>query len=81
MRKLRKKDMTWKKPELLAKFINPSSKILNRYQSRLPTAVHRTATKAIKTARTLRLFPQVGMMKPTDKVPLNSSFEDLEEYS
>lgn len=27
------------------------------------------------------LFPYVGMMKPTDKLSLKSSFEDLEEFS
>ena len=35
--------------------------------------------KTVKKVRDLGLFPHVGLMKPTDKVPLGSFMEDLEE--
>lgn len=48
MRSLKKTDISWKNTALLAKFVNETGKILNRYQSRLRTNVHHKVAKAIK---------------------------------
>ncbi len=76
-----KKHIHWKKVELLAKFMNPHGKIMNKYQTRLPTPVQRKVSQAIKHAKTMNLFPYVGMVKPTDKIPLSSDFQENEEFS
>ena len=41
--------------------------------------MHRKVAKTIKKMRDLRLFPHVGLIKPTDKIPVGSYIEDLEE--
>jgi hypothetical protein len=41
--------------------------------------VHRRIAKTIKRARHMGLFPFVGLVKPTDKIPLGSFMEDMEE--
>jgi ribosomal protein S18 len=79
MRKLSKDDITWKNTALLCKFMNDNGKIINKYQSRLETSVHRKVAKTIKRVRDLQIFSHVGMVKPTDKIPVGSFIEDLEE--
>lgn len=79
MRKFSKKNIDWKDTALMVKFLNDAGKLYNRYQSRLPTSVHRKVAKTIKKMRHLRLIPFVGMIKPTDKIPLGNYIEDLEE--
>ena len=79
MRRIRKDDINWKDTAFLAKFMNETGKILNKYQSRLPTAVHRKLAKTIKHVRDMELFAHVGLLKPTDKIPVGSFVEDLEE--
>lgn len=59
--------------------MNDTGKILNKYQSRLPTATHRKVAKTIKRVRDLEVFSHVGLLKPTDKIPVGSFVEDLEE--
>ena len=59
--------------------MNESGKIYNLYQTRLRTHVQVKIAKTIKKARDLNLLPHVGLIKPTDKIPLGSFFEDLEE--
>jgi len=81
MRRVNKKDFHWKKTDLLVKFLTPSGKIMSKYQSRLPTSTHRIVRRHIKNAKSMGLFPYVGMIKPVDKMPLTSGFEDLEEFS
>lgn len=39
MRRLRKSDLNWRDTNLLCKFMNDTGKILNKYQTRLPTNV------------------------------------------
>lgn len=41
--------------------------------------MQRKIAKTIKRVRDLDLFSHVGLMKPTDKVPVGSFIEDLEE--
>ena len=45
----------------------------------MPTSVHRKVAHTIKRVRDLELFPHVGLIKPTDKIPVGSFIEDLEE--
>jgi len=35
----------------------------------------------VKHAKALNLFPYKGLIKPTDRMPLLSNFEDLEEFN
>ena len=79
MRRLRKEDITWRNTALLAKFTNDAGKIMNRYQTRLKTVVHRRMAKTIKHVRDLDLFPHVGLIKPTDKISVGSYIDDMEE--
>jgi len=79
MRKFSKKDIDWKDTALMVKFMNETGKLYNRYQSRLPTSVHRKVAKTIKKMRHLRLIPFQGLIMPTDKIPLGNYIEDLEE--
>ena len=74
-----KQDIDWKNTALLARFMNDTGKILNRYQSRLPSSVHRKVAKTIKKVRDLNVFSHVGLIKPSDKIPVGSFIEDLEE--
>lgn len=79
MRKINKTDITWRDTAFLSKFMNETGKIMNKYQTRLPTAVHRKVAKTIKRVRDLEIFSHVGLLKPTDKIPVGSFIEDLEE--
>jgi ribosomal protein S18 len=79
IRKLKKSDITWRNTALLCKFMNETGKILNRYQSRLESSVHRKVAKTIKKVRDLDIFSHVGLVKPTDRIPVGSYIEDLEE--
>lgn len=79
MRRIRKDDINWKDTAFLTKFMNETGKILNKYQSRLPTGVHRKVAKTIKKVRDMEIFAHVGLLKPTDKIPVGSFIEDLEE--
>ena len=72
MRSIKKKDLDWKNTAFMVKFLNPAGKIYNRYQSRLPTPVQRKVAKTVKKMRDLSLLPYVGLIKPTDKIPLGS---------
>ena len=72
MRKIRKEDVNWKDTAFLSKFMNETGKILNKYQSRLPTGVHRKVAKTIKKVRDMEIFAHVGLLKPTDKIPVGS---------
>ena len=79
MRKVDKKDINWKDTAFLSKFMNETGKILNKYQSRLPTSAHKKVAQTIKRVRDLEIFSHVGLVKPTDKIPVGSFIEDLEE--
>lgn len=79
MRKIDKDAITWRDTAFLSKFMNDTGKILNKYQSRLPTSTHRKVAKTIKHVRDLEVFSHVGLLKPTDKIPVGSFVEDLEE--
>lgn len=79
MRQLRRKDIEWKNTPLLVKFMNDSGKIMNRYQTRLRASVQVKIARTIKKMRDLNLMSHVGVIKPTDKVPVGSFMEDLEE--
>ena len=41
--------------------------------------MHRKVAKTVKKMRNLGLLPYVGLMKPTDKIPLGGFIEDVEE--
>ncbi len=45
----------------------------------MKTSVHRKIAKTIKHVRDLNLIAHVGLIKPTDKIPVGSFIEDLEE--
>jgi ribosomal protein S18 len=79
MRPLRKKDIDHYNTPLIAKFLNDVGRLYNRYQTRLPTNVQRKVAKTVKRMRAQFIIPPVGMMKPTDKIPLGSYIEEVEE--
>ena len=72
MRSISKKDIEWKNTPLMTKFLNPQGKLLNRYQSRLPTSTHRKVAKEVKKMRHLGILPFAGQINPTDKIPVGS---------
>lgn len=45
----------------------------------MPNSVHRKVAKTIKKMRHLGLLPYVGLLKPTDKIPIGSYIDDIEE--
>jgi len=79
MRKIDRNDISWRDTAFLSKFMNDTGKILNKYQTRLATATHRKVAKTIKHVRDLEVFSHVGLVKPTDRIPVGSFIEDLEE--
>lgn len=79
MRTINKKDIDWRNTTMMMKFLNETGKILNRYQSRLPTSTHRKVAKTVKKMRDLSLIPSAGRILPTDKIPLGSYIQDIEE--
>jgi ribosomal protein S18 len=79
MRRLRKSDLNWRDTNLLCKFMNDTGKILNKYQTRLPTNVQKKVARLIKRVRDMNLVSHVGLIKPTDRISLGSYLEDIEE--
>ena len=74
---IRKKDVTWKNLPFLVKFLNEAGKLMNKYQSRLPTNVHRRVAKSVKHARHMGLLPYVDYIRGFDKIPLTSTYNDF----
>jgi len=64
---------------MITKFLNETGKMYNRYQTRLPTTVHRKVAKTVKKKRNLGVLPYVGHITPTDKIPVGSYIQDIEE--
>ena len=79
MRSVNKEDIDWRNTSMITKFLNDSGKLYNKYQSRLPTSVHRKVARVVKKCRSLGLLPYVGQIKPTDKISLGNFIEDVEE--
>mgnify|MGYP006102341633 CR=1 FL=1 len=79
MRTTQKKDIDYKNMPMMVKFLNDTGKLFNRYQTRLESRVQRKVAKTIKKMRNQFLIPTVGLIKPTDKIPLGSYIEDIEE--
>jgi len=79
MRSVVKNDIDWRNMAFMTKFLNPSGKLYNRYQTRLETVVHRRVQKTVKKMRHLGLIPFVGQITPTDRIPLGSYIDDVEE--
>jgi small subunit ribosomal protein S18 len=79
MRTISKKDIEWKNTPMLIKFLNEQGKLFNRYQSRLPTSTHRKVAKIVKKMRHLGILPFAGLIQPTDKIPVGSYIQDIEE--
>lgn len=79
MRSVTKEEIEWRNLAFITKFVNSSGKLYNRYQSRLDTSVHRKVAKTVKKIRHLGLLPFAGQITPTDKIPLGSYIDDVEE--
>ena len=79
MRRITKDDIDWKNTPFMVKFLNDVGKLYNRYQTRLDTKVQRKVAKTIKKMRSQFILPYVGVIKPTDKIPLGSYMEEIEE--
>lgn len=77
IRTIKKRDVTWKNLPFLVKFLNEAGKIMNKYQTRLPTNVHRRLAKSVKHARHLGLLPYVDYIRGYDKIPLTSTYNDF----
>jgi ribosomal protein S18 len=74
---LRKKDINWKNLPFLVKFLNEAGKLMNKYQTRLPTNIHRRLAKSVKHARHMGLLPYVDYIRGFDKIPLTSTYNDF----
>lgn len=79
MRNISRDDINWKNTPLMTKFLNDTGKLYNRYQTRLPTNTQRKVAKTMKKMRDLGILPYVGLVKPTDKIPIGGFIEDVEE--
>lgn len=79
MRTISKRDIEWKNTPMMIKFMNEQGKLLNRFQSRLPTSTQRKVAKTIKKMRHLGVLPTSGNIMPTDKIPIGSYIQDIEE--
>ena len=79
MRCIRKDELDWKNTAFMVKFMNEHGKLYNRYQSRLPTNVQRAVSRTVKKMRHVGLIPYKGGITPTDKIPLGSYIQDVEE--
>ncbi len=77
IRTIRKRDVTWKNLPFLVKFLNEAGKLMNKYQTRLPTNVHRKLARSVKHARHLGLLPYVDYIRGYDKIPLTSTYNDF----
>lgn len=77
IRTIRKRDVTWKNLPFLVKFLNEAGKLMNKYQTRLPTNVHRKLARSVKHARHLGLLPYVDYLRGYDKIPLTSTYNDF----
>jgi ribosomal protein S18 len=77
IRTIKKKDVTWKNLPFLVKFINEAGKLMNKYQTRLPTSIHRRLSRSVKHARHLGLLPYVDYIRGYDKIPLTSTYNDF----
>jgi ribosomal protein S18 len=60
-------------------FKNNQIKPMNRYQTRLPSSVHRKLAKTVKRCRHMGLLPVNDYIRPTDKLPLTSIYNDFVE--
>lgn len=49
-------DIHWRNTQLLTKFLNQSGKIVNKFQSRLPSNQQRKIAKTIRSSRNMRNF-------------------------
>jgi len=79
---IKKKDINWKNLPLLARFLNEGGKLMNKYQTRLPSGVHRKLAKTVKHARNMGLLPFIDFIKPYHKVPFTSMYNEfLEDVS
>jgi hypothetical protein len=64
---------------MMVKFLNDTGKLYNRFQTRLRSPVQRKVAHTIKKMRHMGIIPYVGLIKPTDKIPVGSYIEDIEE--
>ena len=79
IRTIKKKDVTWKNLPLLVRFINDGGKLMNKYQTRLPSSIHRKLARTVKHARNMGLLPFVDYVKPYHKVPFTSMYNEFLE--
>lgn len=77
IRTVKKRDVNWKNLPFLVKFLNEAGKLMNRYQTRLPTNVHRRLARSVKHARHMGLLPYVDYVRGYDKIPLTSTYNDF----
>jgi ribosomal protein S18 len=79
MRTINKKEIDWQNTPMMVKFLNDTGKLYNRFQTRLRSPVQRKVAHTIKKMRHMGIIPYVGLIKPTDKIPVGSYIEDIEE--
>jgi ribosomal protein S18 len=79
IKSIKKSDIEWKNLPLLIKFLNEGGKLMNRYQTRLPTGVHRKLARTVKHARNMGLLPFTDYIRPTDKLPLTNMYNEFVE--
>ena len=79
MRSVTKDEIEWRNLPFLVKFLNDSGKLMNRYQTRMETSVHRKLARTIKKVKNLGLLPNHARVSPTDKIPLGSYIDEIEE--
>lgn len=79
IKSIKKSDIDWKNLPLLIKFLNEGGKLMNRYQTRLPTGVHKKLARTVKHVRNMGLLPFTDYIRPTDKLPLTNMYNEFIE--
>ena len=53
--------------------------MMNKFQTRLPFPIQKHVSKLAKKLKDMDLLPHAGVIKPSDKVPMKSLLEEVED--
>lgn len=73
------KDIHWRNLPLLTRFLNEGGKLMNKYQTRLPTRLHKKLARTVKHARNMGLLPFIDFVKPYHKLPFTTLYNEFSE--
>ncbi len=80
LKKVSRRELNWRNLKLITKFVNPSGRIYNRYQTCLETQMQKRLVRVVKMNRILGLLPTNGSLKPYDKLDLKPLAEELHRF-